>query len=623
MAPKAPASDLARFFLLAAASALAAFIAGWTALARQIDLYHYDWNLRLYPPSTQARDAVILEFDDTTLLAHGGAHRMRRTLAAALEQVAPHKPRVVAIDLILAEPFEPDPADDQRLAAAMRLTPNLVLATDLVPNAGLWEEPYFLFLPAAQAIGHVHADPDPYDGVSRQVQLEKVAGKIRRWALALEAYRLALGGAMIVESQQDLAIGKTVIPLARRGDEGRSILIRYRRESIPRLSIKDLLADPGQGARLSGKVVFAGVTSQSLARDRLVTPYTTSLGMPGVEIHAHIYETLAQANYMRNASNAAVVLAGLVFAFAAAAGFAFLGGRHAYLIAAAQILLAHALPHHLFQDGVIFPLVAPAGCAWLGAITTAGYQYFVVRRRLQKSEADRARYQEAIHFVSHEMRSPLTAIQGSSELMSRYNLSEEKRRQIAAMIHSESKRLARMIQTFLDVERLSEGQMELRREPFAMEDIVIVSVERARPLAERKKMAIHVGDLPPQTVVGDHELMEYAVYNLLTNAVKYSPPETHVNVELGREGGCVRLAVKDQGIGMNEKELQKIFTKFYRTRSAEQSGEAGTGIGLSLVSQIIGHHGGRLEVSSEPGKGSCFTILIPEPAPAQAGGGRG
>ncbi len=622
MALKAPASNRLTFFLLAGASAAAALIAGWTALARQIDHYHYDWTLRLYPPSTAARDAALLEFDDPTLLAHGGGHRIRRTLATALEQLAPHKPKVVAIDLIFAEPFEPDPADDQRLAAALRLTPNLVLATDLVPDGGVWEEPYTLFRPAARAIGHVHADPDRYDGVSRQVQLEKVAEKTRRWALSLEAYRLALGGADIVESRQDLTIGNTVIPLARRGEEGRSMLIRYRRQPIPRLSIKELLRDPRQGARLSGKVVFVGVTSQSQARDRLVTPYTTFAGMPGVEIHAHIYETLAQGNYMRYASNTAIVLAGLVFAFAAAAGFAFLGGRHAYLIAAAQILLAHALPHNLFQDGVVFPLVAPAGCAWLSAIATAGYQYFVVRRRLQQSEAERARYQEAIHFVSHEMRSPLTAIQGSSELMNRYNLSEEKRRQISAMIHTESKRLARMIQTFLDVERLSEGQMELKREPFAMEDIVIISVERVRPLAERKKISIHAGELASQTVVGDHELMEYAVYNLLSNAVKYSPPETHVHVDLGREGDFVRVAVQDQGIGMDEKELKKIFTKFYRTRRAEQSGEAGTGIGLSIVSQIVGHHGGRMDVSSAPGKGSCFTILIPAGAPAGSRGAR-
>jgi signal transduction histidine kinase len=88
----------------------------------------------------------------------------------------------------------------------------------------------------------------------------------------------------------------------------------------------------------------------------------------------------------------------------------------------------------------------------------------VVRRNLGIEQAARARYQQAMHFVTHEMRTPLSAIQGSSELISRYALTEEKRKQIALLINSESKRLARMVEIFLNVERLSAGQMELKRE---------------------------------------------------------------------------------------------------------------------------------------------------------------
>ena len=75
--------------------------------------------------------------------------------------------------------------------------------------------------------------------------------------------------------------------------------------------------------------------------------------------------------------------------------------------------------------------------------------------------------------------------------------------------------------------------------------------------------------------------------------------------------GQVRLSVQDQGIGMDSKELRQIFQKFYRTKRAEASGIAGTGIGLSIVQQIVQHHGGRVEVASEPGKGSCFTVILP------------
>jgi signal transduction histidine kinase len=115
--------------------------------------------------------------------------------------------------------------------------------------------------------------------------------------------------------------------------------------------------------------------------------------------------------------------------------------------------------------------------------------------------------------------------------------------------------------------------------------------------------------------------MEYACYNLLTNAVKYSPQQTEVNVSGSIQDGQVRIAVKDQGIGMDQKEVKQIFQKFYRTRKAEESGEAGTGIGLSIVQQIVEQHGGRIEVLSQPGAGSCFTLVVPAADMTGAAGG--
>ena len=237
-----------------------------------------------------------------------------------------------------------------------------------------------------------------------------------------------------------------------------------------------------------------------------------------------------------------------------------------------------------------------------------------MRRLLARSEVEKGRYQQAIRFVTHEMRTPLTAIQGSSELMGRYNLPEDKRKQIAGMIHSESRRLARMIQTFLDVEKLSEGQMELKKERFGILEVVGVCIERVAPVAERKRIAIQREEIAEASLTGDRELMEYAVYNLLTNAIKYSSAETTVRVAATFDGATLRLGVTDQGIGMDDKELKRIFTKFYRTKKAEASGEAGTGIGLSIVEQIVTHHGGRIEVTSQPGQGSCFTLVLPASA---------
>jgi two-component system phosphate regulon sensor histidine kinase PhoR len=273
-------------------------------------------------------------------------------------------------------------------------------------------------------------------------------------------------------------------------------------------------------------------------------------------------------------------------------------------------LIAHALPVVLFRQGVVFPYFGPVAVAWLSCASAATFQVFFVRRQLKRSESEKSRYQQAIHWAAHEMRTPLTAIQGSSEIMTNYSLPEAKQKQLSEMINSESKRLARLIQTFLDVERLAEGEMELKRESFAAASVVDTCLARVGPLAERKRIAITLDTPVEGALVGDRELMEYAFYNLLTNAVKYSPSDTHICVAAVTRGNDLRLAVRDQGIGMDAKELKNIFKKFYRTQKAEASGEAGTGIGLSIVEQIVAHHGGRMEVTSEPGKGSCFTMVL-------------
>jgi len=178
-----------------------------------------------------------------------------------------------------------------------------------------------------------------------------------------------------------------------------------------------------------------------------------------------------------------------------------------------------------------------------------------------------------------------------------------------------------MVEMFLNVERLSAGQMELKHEAIPVKEMIDVCIMRALPLAERKRIAIALEPIAAELqVTGDRELMEYACYNLLTNAIKYSPQETEVTVS-GRSGdGEVLISVKDQGIGMDQKELKQIFRKFYRTRKAEESGEAGSGIGLSIVKQIVEQHGGAIEVASQPGAGSCFTLVMPAAAPVVAQG---
>lgn len=614
-----PGKSSAGYGALLAAAFLVAVLAGYSAFGRQVDGDAYDFLFRLKPIERNA-ESVIVAIDEAALLPPAkGIRGLRSLLAQILEKLSQAPPKVVVVDLTLADAG--DSADDDRLETALKKTANLVLASEMMPDGSGWQDPLARFRRWAAALGHVHAEPDPLDGVAREAALEKVAGRERRWALALEAYRLSRGVGQALEAPEDLTLGSLRIPARR--EEARPVFIRFLPPrpggdpAIPRVSAMRILEDPHVAESLKGKVVFIGVTAQSAARDRLVTPFGPDRPMPGVEIHASLFETLAGGRFLRRAGNLEVILASLALVVMAGVAFQLLAGTSAYVAGGGILLAAHLLPYALYGQDIVFLFTAPVMAAWLSVAGAASYQHFAARRRLRRAEAEKARYQQAMHFVTHEMRTPLTAIQGSSELMSRYALGEEKRKQIASLIHSESKRLAKMVETFLNVERLSAGQMELKPTLVRVADLMEACISRAEPLAERKHIQLRhepPGDL---AVRGDQELLEYALYNLLTNAVKYSPTETEVCVSASRNGAWVRVAVRDQGIGMDEKELGSIFRKFYRTKRAVESGEGGIGIGLSIVNEIVLRHGGKVEVTSQPGKGSCFTLVLP----AQSGAG--
>lgn len=608
--------------VLVLVSAVVALVVSWTSFGQQFDKYAYDFLFRLEPPAPWQPTSIILAIDEATISKYGYPDGLREALADGLERIQPAHPAAVAVDVTLGPGG--DAAENERLTSAFAQTRNLVLSCDLKLDGQGWDDPSPRFRQYAVAVGQTHAALDTYDAVSRDLILEKVAGRDRRWALALAAYSAA-AGADIVESPDDLTIGNAHIPTAIRDEQHqrasrdlpdeRMIRIRYVPPSmghIPQVSIAALDEDPSLASRFAGKVVFAGVTDQTAVSDRWMTPYSSGIFMPGVEIHANAFETIAHQIFLVDASPLAVLPVALLLALCAGFVYASAPGWTASALAAGVLVIAQVIPAVAFARSVVWPWLPGTLAVILAIASAAAWRHLLVGRDLAKAEQDKTRYQQAIQFVTHEMRTPLTAIQGSSELISRYgSMPEAKRTQMANLIHAESKRLARMIETFLSVERMSAGQMDLKRERFPLRDLVDHCATRARPLAENKHIEIDIADLPVSDLVGDRELMEYAVYNLLTNAVKYSPPQTRVSVYAAAKGGDrVELSVADQGIGMEKAEVAQVFEKFYRTKRAEQSGEMGTGIGLSIVRQIVTEHGGTIQVESEPGKGSRFTLNL-------------
>jgi signal transduction histidine kinase len=502
---------------------------------------------------------------------------------------------------------------DAELAQAFRTTPNLVISSQLLKDG--FSEPLPEFKSAATAVGHVHSMQN-MDGVTRAIPLQQRFERERLWALSLEAFALSRHTRPL-ENTADREIDVAGIHIPSTGSD-RLMRVRFFPPGmrVPQLSLKDLMENPARAAEFAGKVVFVGVTAQT-EHDRLFTPDGTETS--GIEINASAFETMAQGMFLTDLSGWWVALLAALLVTGAGLAFRYLPGWAAVASCVLIGIAGMATPYVFFTHHRVIPFSATASAGWLGTLTAVAYYYLVVRRNLGRTEAERARYQQAMHFVTHEMRTPLSAIQGSSELISRYALNDDKRKQLSSLINSESKRLARMVEIFLNVERLSAGQMELKREPIQVKDMIETCVARVAPLADRKHIAITLEPISEDVrISGDRELMEYACYNLLTNAVKYSPQRTTVGVSGVHDPRHVRIAVRDQGIGMDQKEVRQIFRKFYRTRKAEESGEVGTGIGLSIVQQIVEQHGGRIDVTSQPGIGSCFTLVLPAPVDVPA-----
>jgi PAS domain S-box-containing protein len=226
---------------------------------------------------------------------------------------------------------------------------------------------------------------------------------------------------------------------------------------------------------------------------------------------------------------------------------------------------------------------------------------------------------DVISLVSHEMRTPLTAIQGMTELLADYDVGAERRREMNLAINDEVKRLARMIAEYLDITRLESGVTVLRPAPLRVETLIERILLLLEPVAGQRgiRLVRNFADGLP-TLVGDADLLSRAVENLVSNAIKYSPGGTEVTVSAASDDSSVSIQVTDQGCGIPEANLARIFEKFYRVPRVEDAGVPGTGLGLSLVREIAELHGGSVAVRSEVSAGSTFTLRLPraEPAPA-------
>ncbi|HLF26408.1 MAG TPA: HAMP domain-containing sensor histidine kinase [Anaerolineae bacterium] len=213
--------------------------------------------------------------------------------------------------------------------------------------------------------------------------------------------------------------------------------------------------------------------------------------------------------------------------------------------------------------------------------------------------------------ITHDMRSPLTSMLGFSELLERYgNLNEEVKPFLEA-IHRNIESLMGMVNNILDLARLDSGRMEYKREAVNLTEIVNQMLQNIEGHARAREIVLEhrIGATPD--LVGDAEKLRRMVTNLASNAIKYTREGGHVCVELRQADGYVQLTVSDTGIGIPADQLPHIFERFRRVRRSSGTDSVGTGLGLSIVQEFAQAHGGQIEVHSEEGVGSTFSVTLP------------
>ena len=219
---------------------------------------------------------------------------------------------------------------------------------------------------------------------------------------------------------------------------------------------------------------------------------------------------------------------------------------------------------------------------------------------------------DVMRLVTHEMKTPLTAIKGMSEVMVNFDPGAEKRREMSATINEATERMTRMIDDYLDLTRLESGAREPRLAWRKVESLIERNLLLLDPVAARRGVTLirkFAPGLPP--ILADTDLPARALTNLVVNAIKYSPTDTEVVISAWAGEDNLFIAVADQGYGIPPEHQANVFEKFFRVPRVEDAETPGTGLGLALVREIAELHGGRVTLESVPGAGSIFTLRLP------------
>jgi len=213
--------------------------------------------------------------------------------------------------------------------------------------------------------------------------------------------------------------------------------------------------------------------------------------------------------------------------------------------------------------------------------------------------------------ISHELKTPIGAVGLLAEALEQASDDPAQVRAFAQRLTMEADRLASMTQEIIELSRLQAIDVLESAESVSIDDVVQAAIDKNRVAADSLGITLVSGGEKRLTVWGEESMLVTAVHNLIANAIQYSVPPSRVGIGISGTDDTVEIAVTDQGIGIPDDELDRVFERFFRIDQARSRSTGGTGLGLSIVKHVVQNHGGEIRVWSQPGRGSTFTIRLP------------
>lgn len=617
--------------VLAAGSSFFARVDGWLQ-----DSVH-----ELVVPAQSFDDLLLIAIDDASLAElkpYLGAWPYPRSIyALLLDYLGEMQVRAVFFNILYADARE----GDEAFAAALGRHPEVVLGAAAVRDSGrlegapnlpeglLWLPSDFPVLPSMSwgaialpapmlhegvglpRVGVLSVEYDP-DGVLRRVPL---LHRINDGYLPSAVLAILLSDAtppVLAHADGKLVMNGTHWPVAEDGSV--ALLFPPNVEAVPLLPFSALvhaaLGRPGYAIdpeRLRGKTVFIGKTA--LFADRVTTPRGV---MSGTQFWALAHGALRNGHILAPPSpawNTVLLLSGMLPLGLVLVCRETSRRRWACVLGGAALACSVIFGLHL-------ALAFGQQASWLALpllvvfVTSLLTMYYLLHRRVRQAvavEQESEQQRQLLGLVSHELKSPLAAIDLTLQNLARLEGVPPEIHMRHQRLHRASRRLQGLIDEYLNADRLAGSDPVAAGERLDLRAVVAEAVRLNVEMAGRPNIDTDVPSAPAM-MRGDRKYMLTALCNLIDNAVKYSPPDAPISVELTDDARDWVLSVSDQGCGISEHDQPHIFEPYYRADGVQQPGN---GLGLALVRQIVTAHGGKIGVSSAAGQGARFVMRIP------------